>query len=155
LTAVLVAAIAGLVAGFATGSNNQTVHVRTDRGHTTILDLGSRGKSPGDVYLVSGNVFTADGRTAIGRVRGTQTDIRLEHGVETVQAMLTYQLGPGNELVVGGLGSYPLKSTGLIKGKAFVRAVIGGTGKYAGAKGTVTTKQLANGDYDQVFKLTY
>jgi hypothetical protein len=155
LTGVLVVAVAGAVAGFAAGTNVQTLHVRTDRGHTAILDLGAKGKTPGDVYLVSGNVFTPDGRRLIGRVRGTQTDIKLEKGTETVQAMLTYQFGAGNEIIIGGLGAYPLKSTGLVRGKPFVRAVLGGTGKYAGAKGTVTTTQLSNGDYDHVFKLTY
>jgi hypothetical protein len=48
---------------------------------------------------------------------------------------------------------YPLGGAGLIRGKSFVRAVLGGTGKYAGARGTVTSKQIAPGRYDQVFRL--
>lgn len=82
-----------------------------------------------------------------------QTEIKLEHGVETVQGTLT--LGTGNEIVVGGLAEYPRGGTGLVKRKTFVRPVLGGTGKYAGAKGTVASKQLSGGCYDQVFRLTY
>jgi hypothetical protein len=129
--------------------------VITAKSHTTTLDFPPLGKSPGDVYVFDATVVTANGRTEIGRLRGTQTDIKLEHGVETVQGTLTFELGTGNEIVVGGLADYPLSGTGLIKGKKFVRPVLGGTGKYAGAKGTLTSVQLSGGRYDQVFRLTY
>jgi hypothetical protein len=156
ITALLVVVLAGAVAGFASGSGStvQTVHVVVVKTHTESLDLGSRGKSPGDVYVFDGTITAANGRTVIGRLRGTQTEIKLEHGVETVQGMLTYELGTGNEIVVGGLSAYPRSGTGLIKGKTFVRPVLGGTGKYAGASGTVVSKQLSGGSYDQVFRLT-
>jgi hypothetical protein len=158
LTALLVVAavvLAGAVAGFASSSNVQTVHILTSKAEPlTYLDLGAKGKTPGDLYIFSAAVLAPNGRT-IGRLRGTQTDIKLEHGMETVQGMLTYELGPGNQLVVGGLSEYPLTGTGLLKGKTFVRPVLGGSGKYAGAHGEVSSKQLLDGRYDQVFKLTY
>jgi hypothetical protein len=46
--------------------------------------------------------------------------------VETVQGTLTFELGTGNEIVVGGLSEYPLRGTGLISGKTFVRPELGG-----------------------------
>jgi hypothetical protein len=155
LTAILVVALAGVVAGFASGSSVQTVHVITGTQHLETLDFPPRGQSPGDLYVFDAPVRAANGRTVIGRVRGTQTAVKLEHGLVTVQGMLTYELGSGNEIVIGGLGAYPLRGTGLVRGKAFVRAVLGGTGKYAGARGTVTSKQVSPGRYDQVFRLTY
>jgi hypothetical protein len=90
----------------------------------------------------------------IGRLRGTQTDIKIEHGMETVQGMLTYQFGDGSEIVIGGLAAYPLTGKNLLKGKTFVRPVLGGTGRYAGATGVVLSRKLSGGRYDQVFKLT-
>jgi hypothetical protein len=159
LTALLVAGavvLTGAIAGFASSSNVQTVHlISTKPQPLTTLDLGPKGKSAGDVYVFSGTLESPNGRTVIGRVRGTQTDVKIEQGMETVQGMLTYEIGTGNELVVGGLSEYPLKGTGLLKGRTFVRPVLGGSGKYAGAHGEVFSKQLANGGYDQVFKLTY
>ncbi len=155
LTGLLVVVLAGVAAGFGSGSNAQTVHVIAVKPHSQTLDFPPRGKSPGDVYVFDATVVATNGHTVIGRVRGTQTEIKLEHGVETVQGILTYEFGTGNEIVVGGLSAYPLTGTGLIKGKTYVRAVLGGTGKYAGAKGTDTSKQLSNGSYDHVFRLTY
>lgn len=155
LTALLVLALAGMAAAFASGSGVQTVHIQTINPHTETLDFPPRGKSPGDVYVFDADVVRPNGSTVIGRVRGTQTEIKLERGMETVQGMITYELGAGNEIVIGGLSAYPLESTGLTRGRSFVRPVLGGTGKYAGAKGTVTSTQLSGGRYDQVFRLTY
>lgn len=159
LTALLVVAavvLIGAVAGFASSTGVQTVHVQTRNPAIKTLDFPPTGKSPGDVYVFSSTIVSGNGKTVIGRLRGTQTDIRVEGGMETVQGMLTYELGRGNELVVGGLSAYPVKGTaGLLKGKVFVRPVLGGSGKYAGAHGQVFSKQLSGGRYDQVFKLTY
>jgi hypothetical protein len=158
VTAALVAAavvLTGAVTGFASSSGVQTVHIQTINPHTKTLDFPPVGKSPGDVYVFTATVVSANGRRVIGRLRGTQTDIKIEHGKETVQGTLTYELGTGNELVVGGISEYPRRGTGLLKGKTFVRPVLGGSGKYAGAHGEVYSKQLAAGRYDQVFQLTY
>lgn len=156
--AVVVVVAAAVVTGFAsaTASRIHTLRVVTVKPHTKTLDFPPLGKSPGDVYVFDATVATANGRRVIGRLRGTQTDIKLERGVETVQGMLTYELGSGNEIVVGGLSANPLSSTGfLVRGKSFVRAVLGGTGRYAGAKGTLTTTRLTSTRYLQVFRLTY
>jgi hypothetical protein len=110
------------------------------------------GLSPGDVYVFDAPILAANGRTVLGRLRGTQTEIKIEHGTETVQGMLTYQLGTGNDIVVGGLSANPLGASGfLVKNKPFVRAVLGGTGKYSGARGTVTTTRLTTTRYLHVF----
>jgi hypothetical protein len=158
LTALLLAVVlAGTVAGFASGSGSgvQIVHVVSGRPHVTTLDLGPRGKSPGDVYPFNARILSRNGRRVIGRLRGTQTDIKLEHGAETVQGLLTFDFGTGNQIIVGGLAAYPLTGTGLITGTHYLRAVLGGTGRYAGAKGTLTSTRLSSGRYDQVFRLTY
>lgn len=158
LTAAAVIAAVWAVAGFASGASVQkvqTIHVITGTQHLKTLDFPPLGKSPGDVYVFDAPVLSPKTKRVIGRIRGTQTAVKLEHGVLTVQGMITYELGAGNEIIIGGLGSYPLTGVGLVRGKVFARAVLGGTGKYAGATGTVTSKQIAPGRYDQVFRLTY
>jgi hypothetical protein len=159
MTALLVVGavvLTGAVAGFASSSNVQTLHILTSKAKPlTTLDFGPKGKSPGDEYVFSADVLSPNGGKVIGRIRGTQTSIKLEHGFETVEGMITYELGTGNQIVIGGLSAYPLTSTGLAKGKTFVRPVLGGSGKYAGAHGEVMSKQLPDGRYDQVFKLSY
>jgi hypothetical protein len=158
LTALLLAVVlAGTVAGFASGSGSrvQIVHVLSSRPHITTIDLGRRGKSPGDLYPFDARILSRNGRRVIGQLRGTQTDIKLEHRAETVQGLLTFEFGTGDQIVVGGVSAFPLTGTGLITGRHYVRAVLGGTGRYAGAKGTLTSTQLSSGFYDQVFRLTY
>jgi hypothetical protein len=162
LVALAVVAAAGILAafGFASPSNvssrrAQTLHFITRSQHRTTLDFPPRGKSPGDLYVFDATVLAANGRTVIGQERGTETDIKVEHGAETVQGMVTYELGHGNEIVVGGLAANPLSGRGLIKGQGFVRAVLGGTGRYAAATGTETAKRLSAGRYDHVLRLTY
>lgn len=158
LTVVAVVAAVWAVSGLASGAGVpkvQTVHVITGTQSLETLDFPPLGKSPGDAYVFDAPLLSPKTKRVIGRIRGTQTAIKLEHGVLTVQGMLTYELGAGNEIVIGGLGSYPLTGAGLVKGKKFVRAVLGGTGRYAGASGTVTSRQIAPGRYDQVFRLTY
>lgn len=154
-TALVVVVVAGVVTGFASGSTSvHTLRVMTVKPHTQTLDFPPVGKSPGDVYVFDATVVAANGRTVVGRLRGTQTEIKLERGVETVQGLLTFELGRGNQIVVGGLSANPLSGTGfLVKGNEFVRAVLGGTGKYAGATGTLTSKRLSGGRYLQVFRL--
>jgi hypothetical protein len=159
---ILAVATVGAVGGFASASAStssgriSTLRVITTKPHTETLDFPPTGKSPGDVYVFDATILAANGRTVLGGLRGTQTDIKIEHGMETVQGMLTYQLGTGNQIVVGGLSANPLSTGGfLVKNKAFVRAVLGGTGKYSGARGTVTTKRLTTTRYLQVFRLSY
>jgi hypothetical protein len=159
-TALAVVVVTGTVAGLASGSSSSKVHtlrVIVTKSHTQTLDFPPRGKSPGDVYVFDATLVASNGRTVVGRVRGAQTDIKIERGAETVQGMLTFELGRGNQIVVGGLAAVPLgvPTTGLAKGKTFVRAVLGGTGRYAGVKGTVTTVRRAKDRHDEVFRLTY
>jgi hypothetical protein len=134
----------------------RTLRVIAANPHTETLDFPPTGKSPGDIYVFDASILAASGRTVLGALRGTQTEIKVEHGMETVQGMLTYQLGSGNDIVVGGLSANPLSASGfLVKNKPFVRAVLGGTGKYSGARGTVTTTRLTNTRYLHVFRLSY
>jgi hypothetical protein len=154
-----VVVIVGAVAGFASASTSsgriRTLRVIAANPHTETLDFPPTGKSPGDIYVFDAPILAASGRTVLGRLRGTQTEIKTEHGMETVQGMLTYQLGSGNDIVVGGLSANPLGTSVLVKNKPFVRAVLGGTGKYSGARGTVTTTRLTNTRYLHVFRLSY
>lgn len=117
----------------------------------TTLDLGAPGKTAGDLYVIASTLTTPNGRTVIGRLRGTQTSIGLESGAETVQVAATFELRHG-QVVVGGLSQYPTDGTGNVAGQTFVRPVLGGTGRYAGAHGTLTSVRRADGTYAQTLR---
>jgi hypothetical protein len=115
------------------------------------IDLTEPGKTPGDVYVVNADLANASNRSVIGDLRGTQTSIVGDDGAETVQGMLSFRFLHG-EVVVGGLSQFPLDGTGTIPGRTYVRSVLGGTGRYEGAHGTLTSTRRADGNYDQVLR---
>jgi len=117
----------------------------------TTVDLGPAGKSPGDVYVVASDMKTRSGRL-IGRLRGTQTSIAIEDGAETVQAYFTFAFRDGSQIMVGGLGQFPLSGTGLLVDRKYRRAILGGTGRFVGARGQLTSVMRADGHYDQTFR---
>jgi hypothetical protein len=155
----MVLMLGGVVGACGSSSNNSgtkitTFQVLTVDPHTKTLDFPPLGKSPGDVYVFNATIVAMNGQTVIGRLRGTQTSIRIENGSETVQGLLTYEFGEGNEIVIGGLSANPVSGRSfLIQKKAFVRPVLGGSGKYFGAVGTVTTTYLGANRYEQAFRV--
>jgi hypothetical protein len=121
--------------------------------HQETVDLGREGKSGGDVYVFDGPLLDADEEETIGSVYGTQTSIALDGASETVQAMITYDFGDGDRITVGGIGEYPRGDNGLVENQEFERPILGGTGRYAGADGTVTSVRRADDSYEHTFEL--
>jgi hypothetical protein len=129
-----------------------TLQLTTMNGRVTTVDLGPTGKSPGDLYVYTGTVHR--GAKQIGRIYGSNTSVVVEGRRETVSGQLSFRLGSGDEIVVGGLAEYPSdENSGFVVGKQFTRAVFGGTGRYAGARGTLMSTRLPSGNYKQVFRL--
>ncbi len=83
---------------------------------------------------------------------GTQTALSTESDVGVVQAMITYEIGEGSQILVGGTAEYPADGGGLVEGEQYVRPILGGTGDYAGAGGTMTTVRQSDGSYEQTFE---
>jgi hypothetical protein len=117
------------------------------------IDLGTPGTGPGDQIVFDGPLVSADGKKPVGHVYGTQTAISESKGSEVVQAFITYDLGGGNSITVGGVGQYPAGGKGLVANKTFVRPILGGTGTYEAADGTLTSVHQSDGSYRQTFKV--
>ena len=150
---VVVAGALALVAVGCGGSSGTTLHVVADNAAVKTIDLGANGKSPGDVYAFDGPVRDQDGMLQLGHVYGTQTEISLTSDSEIVQSLITYHFLGDDSITIGGIAAYPRGNIGLIPGKSFERSILGGTGKYAYARGTVTTRRRSDGRYDQIFHL--
>jgi hypothetical protein len=118
----------------------------------TTIDVGPAGKSPGDLYVVAADVMTRSGRF-VGRLRGTQVSIAIEDGAETVQAHLTFAFRDGSQISIDGIGQFPLDAKpGLLVDRPYRRPIVGGSGRYAGARGELVSVQRADGHYDQTFR---
>jgi hypothetical protein len=121
-------------------------------GKVTYVDLGRPGRSVGDVVAFDGPLEAEDGSRA-GHIYGTQTTIRLGRREDVVQAMATLELA-GGTIVIGGTSRYDRRDrTGTRVGQSFERAIIGGTGIYAGARGTDTTTRTGRLTYRHAISL--
>lgn len=121
--------------------------------HQATVDVGAKGTSGGDVYVFDGPLLDSEEGETIGHVYGTQTSVALDSDSETVQAMITFDLGGGDRITVGGIGEYPRGDKNLIENQKFVRPILGGTGRYEDARGVDTTVRRADGGYEHTFQI--
>lgn len=143
----------------ATGAN--TTHVLdlvSGTPDTVKSDLGEPGPSVGDLSAFSATV-TKDGK-AFGRLVGTKILVVLPDtdGVGTYQNQLTFILDDGT-ISVAGVQSYPVDTNNAAAVKKVIegttqRAIVGGTGAYAGAHGVLTTAPQVDGSRNQHFEYT-
>jgi hypothetical protein len=117
-----------------------------------VVDVGDRGRTVGDVFAFEGPMLDPDTDEVVGHAYGTQTSISLGDDTEVVQAMITYDMGEGDQIVVGGTAEYPADGEGLVEGEEYARPILGGTGEYADAGGTLTTVRQPDGSYEQTFE---
>jgi hypothetical protein len=153
LAFVTIAAVIAVSAGC--GDDGETLSVvATAKGqHLRTVDLGRPGKSGGDVYVFDGPLLDSEEEESVGSVYGTQTSIALDRDSETVQAMITYDFRDGDRITVGGIGEYPRGDLGLIENQEFERPILGGTGRYSGASGSVTSVRRPDGGYEHTFEI--
>jgi hypothetical protein len=128
------------------------LRLRAGFGIPTTVDLAPAGHSPADLTVFAANMRNRRGRL-VGRARGMQTTVVRDGATFVMQANITYDLR-GGQIVVGGASRFPAGDDRPVRGRKFVRPVVGGTGRYAGARGTLTTITRKNGSFRQVFRLT-
>jgi hypothetical protein len=109
-----------------------TINATSKIDNARFVDTGVAGDSPGDMLVFTEKLFDAKG-TQIGS--DAATCVRLFDATSLCTG--TYKL-PGGRLMVQLLQPGP---TGV-----YDQAITGGTGRFAGARGTVTVDQQATGD---------
>jgi hypothetical protein len=113
--AIVLAALA--VPGIAAASGT-TLHLTEKQTFQRYVDKGTKGESPGDIRTFGGTVYQAGKRVGHDRIRcvvGATCDS---------QVWIT-----GGSLIANGF---------IARGPSFTAKITGGTGKYAGARGTVS-----------------
>ena len=123
-----------------------------------LLDLGEPGNSPGDVYHFFATLHSAPGGPATGEVFGSKTLIKIatdtNPNLETRATVLFFTFANHqNQIVAVGATDYPPTAGEFDASQPVVRAVLGGTGKYMGARGQVASTRNADGSYTQTFTL--
>ncbi len=122
------------------------------------LDLGSPGNSPGDAYYFSAPLHSSPGGPVTGEVFGSKTLVKPATGpnpnLEQRATLLIFTfLNREDQIVVMGVPDYPSNGAEFNVDQPVVRAILGGTGKYIGARGQLTSTRKKDGSYTQVFTL--
>jgi hypothetical protein len=152
-----------LVSGFmaacgphSTNPSTETLTVYQDAPALKPLDLGPPGNSPGDAYYFSAPLHSSRGGPVTGEVFGSKTLIKLaaeaSPNSEKRATVLFFTFGDGQIIALGAV-DYPSTAAEFNSGQPVVRAILGGTGKYIGARGQLTSTRNTDGSYTQVFTL--
>ena len=98
------------------------------------------------------------GGPVTGEVFGTKTLVKLatdaNPNLEQRTTLLSFTFGDRqDQIIVLGVVDYSPTGAEFNTGQPVVRAILGGTGKYMGARGQLTSTRNADGSYTQVFTL--
>ncbi len=150
-----------LVAGCGADSTNQSTQTFTvyeDAPKMSLLDLGAPGNSLGDVYHFSAPLHSERGGPVTGDVIGSKTLVKLATDanptLERRATLLFFTFAEGKDQIIAfGAADYSPSAPEFGAGQEVVRPVLGGTGKYMGARGQVTSTRNPDGSYMQRFTL--
>lgn len=120
------------------------------------VDLGQEGHSHGDLLAFDAPVQATNGDK--GKLSGFILTVDIpEKDHEIFQdriVSMVFDLGDANTLVISGKSVYPHRGElEMVKNNPQIRAVIGGTGKYIGARGQISTTRDEDGGYTHVVEL--
>jgi hypothetical protein len=140
MTAVLAGSLATPAAMAAPRPADRTVYI--ERTFVEELDFGDPGTSVGDLRATRGVVRKSLEGKVIGRYTTTQWTIGPGGGGGLEERTITMEVTIGrNEVLMVSVYAAPQGSTPVDK---VVYPIVGGTGKYAGARGTMTLVPVDN-----------
>ena len=122
----------------------------------TYIDLGAPGDSVGDQRIWQFDGQTGDQQNVVTDwVMTTTSQSSAASDMERRVTLGVFSIGQDakNTILIQGVGLYPKVGSTLKSDAVLQRAVIGGTGKYAGAIGTVTSTHLPDNTWQHVINL--
>jgi hypothetical protein len=139
-------------------SSTETLTLYQDAPKMKLLDLGEPGNSPGDVYHFFAPLHSSPSGPVIGEVFGSKTLVKLatdaNPNLEQRATLLSFIFSDRQDQIIAlGVVDYAPTAGEFEEGKPRVRAILGGTGKYIGARGQLISTRNADGSYTQVFTL--
>ena len=139
-----------------TGSTWQTLTFLTDKPLFTHVNLGDTAHGHGDGMAFETVLKDTTG-TAVGEVLGWLVTVDIVDGDSANPVHITDRIGTmvikfddENKIIASGGGSYNKGEHVMKLGTSQKIAVVGGTGKYKGVKGEVTTTRNEDGTYKHV-----
>jgi hypothetical protein len=158
LAALLASSLMAACGLRSTNSSAETLTIYQDAPKMKLLDLGEPGNSPGDVYHFFAPLHSKPGGPVIGEVFGSKTLVKLatdaNPNLEQRATLLSFTFNDRQDQIIAlGVTDYSPTAGEFDAEKSRARAILGGTGKYIGARGELTSTRNADGTYTQVFTL--
>ena len=124
----------------------------------SLLDLGVPGNSLGDVYHFSAPLHSERGGPVTGELIGSKTLMKVptedNPNLERRATLMFFTCDDRKDQIIAfGVADYLANVPEFEAGQPVVRAILGGTGKYIGARGQLTSTRSADGSYTQAFTL--
>jgi len=136
------------------GEAHKFIKLHQDPPLLTIVDIAPAGHSDGDMLAFEAALTGEDGAKAT--LYGLLITEDIPNGSDTQEdrsGQLYFDFGNGNSIVVAGRSVYAKSETEMNTAAPQLRAIIGGTGVYIGARGQVSTAHNADKSYDHVVEL--
>jgi hypothetical protein len=161
LLAVALAAVGVFAPASALTSSTKVItvaHGAVTTQNSQYVDLGAPGPSVGDIRTYYIPLTDPKSGKSIGYLTGTLTTVAVEHpvaGMELRTSDLAFVIGKmSDQIVVGGVAAYEQSAPSVATKSVVTRPIVGGSGKYAGARGWVVSTHFANNTWTHVFHLT-
>lgn len=149
ITATLVAISGSLIAAPAAFAAKADLVWYLDRNFREIVDIKGDGNSHGDITVANGTISRTKGGKAIGSYAlvGVYVTVNIPGGITDRSVNQAMTIGKST------IYTTTLVSTnaGLPPAETFTHAIIGGTGKYSGARGEVVVKPLSDSRFKYSF----
>ena len=149
---VILLALTATSAPAQAAADRQTVRVY----HQAVTPIATSGSGIGTVRTFF-TPIAVDGKAANGQyLTGTLTTLaeNVRDGQELRSSNLTFVFGDeADQLVVGGISLYPPAGATLAPGTKTVRPVLGGSGKYDGARGQVVSRNYGAQGWTHTFRI--
>ena len=154
LAAVLSLSLATVVAVAPASAADKPITVRVYHQAVTPIAVSGTGIGAVRTYFIP---MAVDGKSADDQyLTGTLTtlDPAMPNGQELRSSNLTFVFGAEkDQMVVGGVSFFPPTGATIAIGQSTTRPVMGGSGKYSGARGQVISTNLGANGFTHTFKV--
>jgi len=138
-----------------TAQAKQTFTISHGKSEFSHIDIGTPGMSIGDKFTFEAPFTTKDGK--MGRMYGVLTLASIPTGpndpfIDRI-GMIVFDFGGSDTLVISGKSAYGSYKGELKDNEPVLRAVTGGTGKFIGARGQISSTRDPSGSYEHAIQL--
>ncbi|WP_371346633.1 hypothetical protein [Ancylobacter sp. IITR112] len=151
----LLAGLAGALLLSSAAQAAETFSIIQDKPELVHVDLGKEGPSHGDMLAFEASFTTAEGKKGTMNGLITTVDVPDGGGDKFFDRLADIVLDFGNTdtLVIAGRSVYAVGAGEMVVDAPQVRAIVGGTGRFIGKRGQMTTTRRDAGHYEHKIEL--